>query len=128
MAVVPAMVPAILLPAGDPSTAKSQFLKFTSKTAPIAVYTSGKGSSAAGLTASVIRWVGAGMAEQQQQKTKRVGGGRMRGQVVGGWQAGMGSSGRCMDLSKPFPPLASHSCLVLPPPPASQPNSPPPPL
>jgi len=40
---------------GDPSTAKSQFLKFTSKTAPIAVYTSGKGSSAAGLTASVIR-------------------------------------------------------------------------
>ena len=42
-------------PAGDPSTAKSQFLKFTSKTAPIAVYTSGKGSSAAGLTASVIR-------------------------------------------------------------------------
>lgn len=40
---------------GDPSTAKSQFLKFVSKTAPIAVYTSGKGSSAAGLTASVIR-------------------------------------------------------------------------
>lgn len=40
---------------GDPSTAKSQFLKFTSKTAPIAVYTSGKGSSAAGLTATVIR-------------------------------------------------------------------------
>lgn len=40
---------------GDPSTAKSQFLKFASKTAPIAVYTSGKGSSAAGLTATVIR-------------------------------------------------------------------------
>ncbi|KAK9916805.1 hypothetical protein WJX75_007272 [Coccomyxa subellipsoidea] len=40
---------------GDPSTAKSQFLKFASKTAPIAVYTSGKGSSAAGLTASVVR-------------------------------------------------------------------------
>jgi len=40
---------------GDPSTAKSQFLKFTSQTAPIAVYTSGKGSSAAGLTASVVR-------------------------------------------------------------------------
>lgn len=32
-----------------------QFLKFVDKTAPIAVYTSGKGSSAAGLTASVIR-------------------------------------------------------------------------
>eukprot|EP01042_Synura_sphagnicola_P002479 gene2479-2980_t len=40
---------------GDPSTAKSQFLKFTEKIAPIAVYTSGKGSSAAGLTASVIK-------------------------------------------------------------------------
>ena len=40
---------------GDPSTAKSQFLKFVEQTAPIAVYTSGKGSSAAGLTASVIR-------------------------------------------------------------------------
>ncbi|XP_037450625.1 DNA replication licensing factor MCM5-like [Triticum dicoccoides] len=40
---------------GDPSTAKSQFLKFVEKTAPIAVYTFGKGSSAAGLTASVTR-------------------------------------------------------------------------
>jgi DNA replication licensing factor MCM5 len=40
---------------GDPSTAKSQFLKFVEKTAPICVYTSGKGSSAAGLTATVVR-------------------------------------------------------------------------
>ena len=40
---------------GDPSTAKSQFLKFVHQTAPICVYTSGKGSSAAGLTASVIK-------------------------------------------------------------------------
>jgi len=40
---------------GDPSMAKSQFLKFISKVAPIGVYTSGKGSSAAGLTASVVR-------------------------------------------------------------------------
>ena len=35
--------------------AKSQFLKFISKVAPIGIYTSGKGSSAAGLTASVVR-------------------------------------------------------------------------
>lgn len=40
---------------GDPGTAKSQLLKFAEKVAPIGVYTSGKGSSAAGLTASVIR-------------------------------------------------------------------------
>lgn len=40
---------------GDPGTAKSQLLKFIERVAPIGVYTSGKGSSAAGLTASVVR-------------------------------------------------------------------------
>ncbi|KAJ8973055.1 hypothetical protein NQ317_011335 [Molorchus minor] len=40
---------------GDPGTAKSQLLKFAERVAPIAVYTSGKGSSAAGLTASVMK-------------------------------------------------------------------------
>ncbi|KAL0265916.1 UNVERIFIED_CONTAM: hypothetical protein PYX00_011633 [Menopon gallinae] len=40
---------------GDPGIAKSQLLKFVAKVSPIGVYTSGKGSSAAGLTASVLR-------------------------------------------------------------------------
>jgi DNA replication licensing factor MCM5 len=40
---------------GDPGTGKSQLLKFVERVAPIGVYTSGKGSSAAGLTASVVR-------------------------------------------------------------------------
>jgi DNA replication licensing factor MCM6 len=40
---------------GDPSTAKSQFLKYVVSFLPRAVYTSGKASSAAGLTASVVR-------------------------------------------------------------------------
>merc|ERR1719384_478742 len=40
---------------GDPSCGKSQFLKFVHQVAPVCVYTSGKGSSAAGLTASVIK-------------------------------------------------------------------------
>ena len=38
---------------GDPGTAKSQFLKYAEKTAPRAIYTTGKGASAVGLTATV---------------------------------------------------------------------------
>ncbi|CAK7242992.1 MAG: MCM DNA helicase complex subunit [Sporothrix thermara] len=40
---------------GDPSTAKSQMLGYIHKIAPRGVYTSGKGSSAVGLTAYVTR-------------------------------------------------------------------------
>ncbi|ELA41038.1 uncharacterized protein VICG_01920 [Vittaforma corneae ATCC 50505] len=40
---------------GDPGVAKSQLLKFMESVTPIGVYTSGKGSSAAGLTASIIK-------------------------------------------------------------------------
>ena len=40
---------------GDPSTSKSQFLKYVNNFLPRSVYTSGKASSAAGLTASVSR-------------------------------------------------------------------------
>lgn len=40
---------------GDPGTAKSQFLKFTEKIAPRAIFTTGQGASAVGLTAYVRR-------------------------------------------------------------------------
>lgn len=40
---------------GDPGQAKSQILQFASRVAPRAVYTTGKGASAAGLTATVIK-------------------------------------------------------------------------
>lgn len=39
---------------GDPGMGKSQLLKFIQLVSPIGVFTSGKGSSAAGLTASVV--------------------------------------------------------------------------
>ena len=40
---------------GDPGTAKSELLKFASHLAPRGLYTSGRGSTAAGLTAAVVR-------------------------------------------------------------------------
>ncbi|MBE3043097.1 hypothetical protein IMZ48_11105, partial [Candidatus Bathyarchaeota archaeon] len=44
-----------ILLCGDPSTSKSQILAYVHKIAPRGVYTSGKGSSAVGLTAYVTR-------------------------------------------------------------------------
>ena len=38
----------------SPGTAKSQFLKYLEKVAPRAVYTTGKGASAVGLTAQAF--------------------------------------------------------------------------
>ncbi|XP_063242568.1 DNA replication licensing factor Mcm2 [Bacillus rossius redtenbacheri] len=44
-----------ILICGDPGTAKSQFLKYVEKIAPRAVFTTGQGASAVGLTAYVRR-------------------------------------------------------------------------
>lgn len=45
---------------GDPGTGKSQLLNFTSKAAPRGLLTTGRGSTAAGLTAAVVKEGGTG--------------------------------------------------------------------
>ena len=40
---------------GDPGTAKSQLLQYVAKVAPRGIYTSGKGATAAGLTAAAVK-------------------------------------------------------------------------
>lgn len=47
---------------GDPGTAKSALLQYVARVAPRGLYTSGRGSTAAGLTAAVIRERAGGMA------------------------------------------------------------------
>ena len=44
-----------VLMVGDPGTAKSQLLQYVAKIAPRGLYTSGRGTTAAGLTAAVLR-------------------------------------------------------------------------
>ncbi|MDH5481407.1 MAG: minichromosome maintenance protein MCM [Candidatus Bathyarchaeota archaeon] len=46
---------------GDPGTAKSQLLQYVARVAPRGLYTSGRGTTAAGLTAAVLRERGGGM-------------------------------------------------------------------
>jgi replicative DNA helicase Mcm len=47
---------------GDPGTAKSQLLQYISRLAPRGLYTSGRGTTAAGLTAAVVREKGGSMS------------------------------------------------------------------
>jgi replicative DNA helicase Mcm len=47
---------------GDPGTAKSQLLQYVSRIAPRGLYTSGRGTTAAGLTAAVVREKGGSMS------------------------------------------------------------------
>jgi replicative DNA helicase Mcm len=50
-----------ILMVGDPGTAKSQLLQYVAKIAPRGLYTSGRGTTAAGLTAAVLRDKAGGM-------------------------------------------------------------------
>ncbi|HUS79603.1 MAG TPA: minichromosome maintenance protein MCM [Patescibacteria group bacterium] len=45
---------------GDPGTGKSQLLQYAARTAPRGLYTTGRGSTAAGLTAAVVKEGGTG--------------------------------------------------------------------
>jgi replicative DNA helicase Mcm len=47
---------------GDPGTAKSQMLQYVARIAPRGLYTSGRGTTAAGLTAAVVREKGGSMS------------------------------------------------------------------
>ena len=51
-----------LLIIGDPGTAKSQMLQYVARIAPRGLYTSGRGTTAAGLTAAVVREKGGSMS------------------------------------------------------------------
>ena len=53
-----------ILLVGDPSMAKSELLKFGSKITPKSMYTSGKGSSAAGLTIGLVKMEGGNFVAQ----------------------------------------------------------------
>lgn len=47
---------------GDPGTGKSELLKYISQVAPKGIYTTGRGTTAAGLTAAVVKESGGGLA------------------------------------------------------------------
>ena len=49
-----------ILLVGDPGTGKSQLLQYTAKTAPRGILTTGRGSTAAGLTAAAVKEQGGG--------------------------------------------------------------------